>query len=267
MVAYIKRRVMVGMNKWTFLMVIALSLGMAYAVAPAKKKVVSLKKNMAAKKVNKAKKAGKVVKKSTKNVASTATVHVSPAVQKPVQSVSTSSTPTTAALVTGKISVPAVGTTYSLQYLFDLINTNNPQKTSNFLIPIGQNGQPIDDSHCWQANPQITGSASASKLGITPQWVQQNGATSVQLAGDEELITFLYSDGRLNDATKEQYQKILLYFKVPIVSSVQNPATGQAQSITLYYRCYLNDPYPGRIVRSLSFSISPAASIISRWGV
>lgn len=170
-------------------------------------------------------------------------------------------------LVNGKIVLPVPGNTYSIQRLFNLINANNPRKTSNFITLIGANKQPIDDSHCWQTIPQIKGSASASVIGITSAWIKQNGATKVQVFQDEELIKFLNDDGRLDSTTKDLYKKILLYFKVPIVSSIKDPITGNNQSITVYYRCYLNDPYPGRIKRSVLFSTIPVASIINKWNV
>ncbi|MFA6526986.1 MAG: hypothetical protein WCT20_01030 [Candidatus Babeliales bacterium] len=173
-------------------------------------------------------------------------------------------------LVKGKLNTPVAGSSYTIKYLYDLINAKNKNKTSNFLVPVGTNGRPIDDSHCWQNPPQISGSKPVSALGITPAWIQKNGSMSVQLFEDRDLIKFFFSEKpypRLDATTRAKYQKILLYFIVPIDTRVKNQATGKIQQGTVSYRCYLNDPYPGRMRGSLLRSINPAADIIKNWDI
>lgn len=202
-------------------------------------------------------------------------------------------------LINGKLAVPVVGKEYTVGFLLKLINANNPQKTSTFLVPTGGNKKVIDDSQCDQAYqacycseskkcPHLSGSTGASAIGITTQWKTVGGQKVAQvfldgkpitdqkimLSQDERLINLFYEgkqmqkfdskgkliseltiNRRLDDSTKEKYKKILLYF------------TLFREKDQKTYRCYLNDPFPGVIVKSLLSQRSPVESIISKWNI
>lgn len=172
-------------------------------------------------------------------------------------------------LISGKLPTPKAGKLYTIQYLFDLVNAKNKRKISNFLIPIGTNNQPIDNDHCWQSPLQIVGSESANIVGLNATWVQKNGSQTVVLFQDQALVDFLSDQkvGVLSASTKQHYQKILLYFLFPVTTQIKNPKTGTSQRGTVYYRCYLNDPFPGVIKRNAVVTVNPAADIIKKWNV
>jgi hypothetical protein len=129
-----------------------------------------------------------------------------------------------------KIAVPQTGGTYSVGQLFDLINTNNPAKTSRFLILTTKGSQGIDLS-------------------------AYNGQ-SVVLNQDPARIAQLVAGGALTSATKAKYQAIMLYFTLPTAPAPFNT-----------YKYYLNDPNPGKRVKAGNVIRDPAASIIAKWNI
>lgn len=170
---------------------------------------------------------------------------------------------------------PVAGNTYTVQYLLDRIRLNNPDKNSHFIVSTDVKGVAIyvtDNDKYWQAKDvngiwiddlRIGGSKSVPNFTKISDWVSTHLNESVQVFEDTTLIDFLSRTVRLTDATKDKYKKILLYFKVPITTTIKNPTTKKNEQVTVYYRCYLNDPYPG-LVRGI---INPAQSIIDSWDV
>ena len=134
--------------------------------------------------------------------------------------------------------VPVVGKQYTVQQLLSLINRNNPAKTSNFIVPTSK-GSVI------QTSAGIDGSKSVDFAGLKGI-IQGNLGTEVTLNDDPNLIQQLFNEGRLNNTTKPQYAKILLYFTL----------NG--------YRFYINDPYPAKIVVGRT---NPAGQIINKWNL
>lgn len=149
---------------------------------------------------------------------------------------------------TSGIPAPITGIPYTVQKLVDLINTNNPNKTSEFIVPINQNSV-VMNKDCWNVADQritnLTGSKSVSYAGLKGV-ISRNLNTNVTLKADPTLINHLANDRRLDANTKPKYAKILLYFELE------------------GYRFYINDPYPARIVIG---RVNPAANIINKWRI
>jgi hypothetical protein len=149
---------------------------------------------------------------------------------------------------------PAVGKPYTLGQLFELINTSNPAKSSNFILPT-LGGQLVKDDQCWPSQGNfVDGSVSAGRVNfggvvINQDWVAANANLQVQLQADPGLIAFLVRDNRLQQAggIDQQYAQILLYFILAIGG--------------VNYRFYLNDTCPGRI----NGKVYPARAIIKKW--
>jgi len=196
-----------------------------------------------------------------------------------------------------KIPVPQAGKLYTIGYLFDLINTNDPNKLSNFAVPATgtseANAQPIPDSQCWPANgANLTTEVDAghSAIGLTPDKLNAKTGLAalrniqVTLQQDPVLIAALSkklnpnipfnqqpptsgclipqaisANGVQIQANASQYQKILLYFLYT------NPNNGNT------YRLYINDVLPPRYAIYLSPSTrqitvrNPAQLIADRW--
>lgn len=161
------------------------------------------------------------------------------------------SRPTMASAVgLAKPTVPTIGKTYTVRQLLGLINSNNPNKTSNFIV--GMNGDSVVmDSDCWATKSagiitNLTASKSVDMAGLK-SLIQSNLDSNVVLRSDNQLISYLANDGRLDSTTQNQYGKILLYF------------------VLNGYRFYLNDPHPGKITRVAGVMRSPALNIINKW--
>lgn len=169
---------------------------------------------------------------------------------------------------------------YTLQQMFNLITQDSP--SANFHIPATgtnrANRQPIDDAHCWQIPPQLTGSVAADVIGLTSLWLKTpqdpkkpngpfNGDISLQLFQDKPLVDFLVAERMLNPADSANYQKILVYFLFPVSTNVTNPATGQIVQGIVNYRCYFNDPCPGIAKRSAIGGANPAGNILKKWNI
>ncbi len=133
---------------------------------------------------------------------------------------------------TKKLPVPVAGKEYTLGALFNLINTNNASGNSNFLV--------LDSKGA---------SRSASTVGVSLSYIQENADTTVQLRTDDDRITQLTSKGVLTTKTASQYSKILLYFELDGISG----------------RLYLNDPAPGKVIKSSFKETNPALNIINKW--
>lgn len=129
-----------------------------------------------------------------------------------------------------RIAVPHTGGTYSVGQLFNLINTNNPAKTSRFLILTTKGSQGIDLS---AYNNQL-----------------------VVLNQDPVRIAQLLAGGVLTAGTKAKYQAIMLYFTLPNAPAPFNN-----------YKYYLNDPNPGKRVKAGNVIRDPAANIIAKWNI
>lgn len=155
---------------------------------------------------------------------------------------------------TAKPAIPTVGVTYTLGQLFNLINTSNPNRTSNFILPTA-NGKVMTHEQCWPSRGALLdGSVSASNVNfngvvVNRNFIAANQNLGVQLNADPMLIDFLTRDNRLTSAAgiDQQYGQILLYFVLAINR--------------VNYRFYLNDPFPGRI-QGKTF---PARAIIGKW--
>ena len=152
--------------------------------------------------------------------------------------------------ILAKPAVPSTNKTYTVQQLLNLINSNNPNQTSTFLV--AANGTSVVlDKDAWAVDQSgkitnLTGSKSTD-LASLKSLIQSNLNASVTLKADPVLIKSLVVNGVLDSTTQGQYSKILLYFTLG------------------GYRFYLNDPNPGRIVRSAGVLRSPALNIISKW--
>ncbi len=133
---------------------------------------------------------------------------------------------------TKKLPVPVAGKEYTLGALFNLINTNNASGNSNFLV-LDKNGV----------------SRSASTVGVSLSYIQENADTMVQLNADTERISQLTSKGVLTSKTAPQYSKILLYFELDGIPG----------------RLYINDPAPGKVIKSSFKETNPALNIINKW--
>jgi hypothetical protein len=153
-----------------------------------------------------------------------------------------------------KPGIPSVGVPYTLGQLFNLINTANPNGTSNFILP-SANNKVMTHEQCWPSRGALLdGSVSASNVNfngvvVNKDFIQENQNLSVQLNADATLIDFLTRDNRLSPAAgiSKNYAQILLYFVLAIHGT--------------NYRFYLNDPFPGRI----QGRIFPARSIMRKW--
>lgn len=132
---------------------------------------------------------------------------------------------------TAKLPIPTANGWYTLGGLFDLINTNNPSKNSNFLVLVNGATQ------------------SAGVAGLSTQYITANRAAMVQLFADDERINQLAKIGSLTTITKPYYQRLLLYFRVPNST----------------YKFYINDPTPGKVVNTTRGSKNPALNIINKW--
>lgn len=149
----------------------------------------------------------------------------------------------------GNPGIPSTGVSYTLYEIWQLINSNNPAKTSNFILPT-LGGKILTDAQCWPAEGVLLdGSVSASKLNITEAWVTSNKNYKIQLQSDNKLIKYLLKNNRLTKVNDVNalYKQILLYFILPIGG--------------VNYRFYLNDPFPGGI----QGNNCPAQQIISKW--
>ena len=149
-----------------------------------------------------------------------------------------------------KPTVPLTTRTYTVQQLLNLINSNNPNQTSAFIVAVNGSNV-IMDKDAWATDKSgkitnITGSKSTDTAGLK-NIIQTNLNTNVTLKADPILINSLTINGALSSITKAQYSKILLYFSLG------------------GYRFYINDPNPGLIVRSAGVVRSPAQNIISKW--
>ncbi|KKQ11449.1 MAG: hypothetical protein US22_C0026G0008 [candidate division TM6 bacterium GW2011_GWF2_36_6] len=167
----------------------------------------------------------------------------------------------------GNIQVPTAGSSWQIKDLFALINKNNPQQNSNFIITdnTGEN------------------SYSAGNVGFDANWAKNN-TTSVKLFRDEFQVRKLISRGVLpspavlnslrGNASKSQtyqlfkhisdnFPKIMLYFEA--VSPTDNKA----------YKLYIADPCPGRTNWTMVIqgrlnpqtSIPAYTNVLSKWKV
>lgn len=148
----------------------------------------------------------------------------------------TTSSNTPSLIRQGNIQVPTAGSSWQINDLFTLINKNNPQQTSNFMITdsTGEN------------------SYSAESVGFDKAWAKNN-TTYVKLYRDDFQIRKLVSRGVLpNSATvaaasiksrqlgllfkhiSDNYPKLMLYFEA--ISPTNNKK----------YKLYLADPCPGK---------------------
>jgi hypothetical protein len=157
----------------------------------------------------------------------------------------------------GKPAVPSVGVTYTLGQLFNLINTSNPNKTSNFIFPT-LHGKVMTDAQCWPSQGDLlTASVSASSVDfgngviINGPWIEKNSNLQIQLAADPILLNFLVTNGRVAKKDQQSYGRILLYGLININGT--------------NYRLYLNDPFPGKIVTTSRSTTNPSAAILNKW--
>ena len=149
-------------------------------------------------------------------------------------------------VVQAKPKVPSTSQSYTVQQLVTLINTSNPSKTSKFLVLVDRSGKYASalGAAAGSASAERAKAADGTKLqGI----IQSNLGTTVTLSQDAALINQLLSQKRLDGANTEKYKRILLYFELD------------------GYRFYLNDPFPGKIVRMKGKRRSPADNIIKKW--
>lgn len=167
----------------------------------------------------------------------TATQAVTPSKSKTSTSKSKTTTKSTPSLIRqGNIQAPTAGSSWQIKNLFALINKNNPQQTSNFMITdsTGEN------------------SYSASSVGFDKDWAKNN-TTSVQLYRDDFQVRKLVSRGVLPNSANlaaasiknrqlglllrhisDNYPKLMLYFEA--VSPTNNKT----------YKLYIADPCPGK---------------------
>lgn len=154
-----------------------------------------------------------------------------------------------------KISVPVAGKSYKVLDLLNNINTNNPSKTSTFILPVN-GSQIVGDAQCWSVGvdkqgrkiiSNITGSRSAANAGMTAL-ITANLNSMVQLRADPVLLDHLFNIGCFADlATKVLYGRVLLYFVIQ------------------GYRFYICEVYPA-LVRKMAFGmINPAQDILNKW--
>jgi hypothetical protein len=151
-----------------------------------------------------------------------------------------------AQMTLAKPPVPIAGMAYTVDDLLDLINMNNPNKTSNFIVPLkgkSPNYSIMTAADCSRNITDISGSRSVSFAGLK-SIVVANMKMKVSLRRDDKLVGLLYAQNRLDRTTKEAYAKILLYFELG------------------GYRFYLVDPFPGKIVAG---RVNIARNIINKW--
>lgn len=167
----------------------------------------------------------------------------------------------------GNIAAPKSGSSWKIKDLFALINKNNPQQNSNFII--------TDDTG--------TNSYSAQNVGFDANWAKNN-TTTVKLFRDDFQVRKLVSRGvlpspailnalRENTPKAQIYQlfkhisdnfpKILLYFEA--VSPTDNKK----------YKLYITDPCPGKTNWTMvtqgrlnpQTSIPAYTNVLSKWKV
>lgn len=130
------------------------------------------------------------------------------------------------------IPVPSTSKSYTVAQLLALINTNNPQKNSTFLVLSGEK-------------------SSASPNAAQAQLINANLNQSVKLSRDDARIQYLAGNNPSNhfdsDTTQTQYAQILLYFTLG----------GQ--------KFYLNDPNPPAVYFRGRAKSSGAADIVKKW--
>lgn len=151
----------------------------------------------------------------------------------------------------GNIPAPKAGQSYALGYLFNLINTNNPdkdnpEKCSAFLI--------------YFDNPSR--SASGKDYGFDKAWMDSNKDLQVVLSADPGLIQKMVEVGAFPDASKiptykavgwadvfsyvmDKFPKLLLYF------TAVSPKDGQT------YKLYIIDPWPQNGGISINPNLKP----------
>lgn len=196
--------------------------------------------------------------------------------------------------VKAQVQAPTAGQSYTIGYLFNLINTNNPQKTSNFICM-------IPDPNQVQNMPNTSASISsygANQFGFTSAWVEQNTNTVVTLKQDLVHVQRLINGGVLPSTTNlanlqgkaayiyaqqlsNNFPKILLYFTAvspyvyvtpninkPKVKVNINPYAGKT------FNLYITDPCPGSTNWNLIVRFSqpqyymPAyTNVLSKWKV
>ena len=123
--------------------------------------------------------------------------------------VATATTNTVAQRV--KIPVPST-TTHTVGYLHDLINTNNPSKTSNFLIAMdGRDPITHEEAKNWGTSG-IGGSASARKIGLNKGWIEDNQNMIVTLYEDKALVRHLNENRRVLNAVSALGKNDILEF-------------------------------------------------------
>ena len=165
----------------------------------------------------------------------------------------------------GSIQVPTAGSSWQIKDLFALINKNNPQQNSNFIITdsTGEN------------------SYSAGNVGFDANWAKNN-TTSVKLFRDDFQVRKLISRGVLPNSANltaaslksrqlgllfkhisDNYPKLMLYFEA--VSLTDNKT----------YKLYIADPCPGKTNWTMVIqgrlnpqtSIPAYTNVLSKWKV
>lgn len=164
----------------------------------------------------------------------------------------------------GSIPAPMAGSSWQIKNLFALINTNNPQQSSNFIVTVdGIN------------------SYGAAKFGFDAYWAKNN-ATVVTLIRDVAQIKRLVSRGVLPNSSNlsaaslksrqlgllfqyisNNFPKIMLYFYAV------SPTDGKT------YKLYIADPCPGKTNWSMIIqgrlnpqtSIPAYTNVLNKWWV
>ncbi|MFH1831394.1 MAG: hypothetical protein ABH827_01190 [bacterium] len=132
-----------------------------------------------------------------------------------------------------QISLPATGSRVALGNLFNLINANNPNKSSNFLI--WYNGR-------WQG---------AQTIGCDAQYYKDNGNFMVKLISDTTLVNSLIQNKQIKATDKTKALRVWLYFELNIGGKT--------------HRFYLNDPNPGKYKKIGRKTIYPAKNIMNKY--
>lgn len=151
-----------------------------------------------------------------------------------------------------KIQPPKKGM-HTIKSLFDTINTNNPRKSSLFIVPLRNKKVMTQAEMSRPGYKKMNGSASSKKIGIDKNWVEDNGSKKVELKQDKVLVQWLLSKKRVLKKHRDQYKKILLYFNITKDGKM--------------YRLYINDPWPARWRRIRGKYYSAAEKIIKKWDV
>ncbi|MCB9493074.1 MAG: hypothetical protein H6679_02250 [Epsilonproteobacteria bacterium] len=134
---------------------------------------------------------------------------------------------------------------YKVKDLINMIRTNDQRANFLELTANGSAGVNIDNWMAQQMTPAQVDPSTGQPM--------TNGDMAVTVKQDPQLIQRLFQEGKLDEQTKSNYMKVMLYFEANIDGVTR--------------RLYLEDPWPGDITRTALGDTNPAAINLQSWAV